>query len=366
MKKIAFTGNVYPFGKHIAYGGERILYYLANELASKGFEIYVFAKEGTQFGASDCVKHYIPVGDLTNDRDVHYEAVQKYEKEHGFQFDLYHCNYFGDGWDPEVCEKYPYVELTWCRWCHIGFQLEKPPWNTVSYSKLLQADFMRLGMPTLMIHYGIPENIYEFEPYHDGYACWIGKMEGGKAPGLAIQLAKAAGLKMVIMGPPYNMGVWREQVLPYLNGENVFWVRGVTDEQKKRIMSRAKVFISSNDNTWREHFGIVNVEALAMGVPVLGFSRIGQECAIETDELIKDGEHGFLLKYNDSNNVDEILEKGVPLLKRIDEIDRIKCREQFEKHFTAKIMGRKYEWLYNKAMAGERLSSPLVIECNTT
>jgi glycosyltransferase involved in cell wall biosynthesis len=199
-----------------------------------------------------------------------------------------------------------------------------------------------------MIHYGLPRDLYQYEPHAENYAVWIGKIEGGKAPKLAIKLARAAGIKIVLMGPPYNTGCFWEQVGPYIDNEHVFWVRGVDDEQKKRIMSKAKVFISSNDNTWREHFGIVNAEALAMGVPILAFNRIGQECAIWTDNIIRDGEHGFFLNYRDSNDEQEIIGKGVPLLKKImgGAIYRSACRKHFEDNFTADLEATRYDWLY--------------------
>jgi len=214
-----------------------------------------------------------------------------------------------------------------------------------------------MGMPTSMIYYGLPKELYQFSPDHDDYAVWIGKIEDGKAPKLAIELAKAAGLKIVIMGPPYNTNCFWNQVEPYIDNENVFWVRGVDDVMKQEIMSRAKVFISSNGNTWKEHFGIVNAESLAMGTPIIAFNRINQDCAIKVDQIIEDGKHGFFLDYHDSNDVDEIIEKGVPLLKRIDEINRQDCRDQFEDRFTVEIMADRYSRFYEKIKDGSRFES---------
>ena len=122
-------------------------------------------------------------------------------------------------------------------------------------------------------------------------------------------------------------------------------------------MSKAKVFISSNDNTWCEDYGIVNVEALAMGTPVLAFNRINQDCAIVTDKIIEDGKHGFILNYRDSNNISEILTTGVPLIRRINEINPVDCRKQFEDRFTADLMARRYEWLFERIAQGQRFGS---------
>lgn len=346
--RICMTGNSFPMSKDMAYGGERIVYYLIQELA-KRHEVYVVSREGSNFDGIPIVD-YVPVGSLTNEIDVHFEAA----KALGIDFDIFQSNYFGEGWTRESQERWPYCELTWCAWCHAFWQLKEVPFNVISYSKSLQNDFSRLGIPTSMIYYGLPKDLYTFSPNHDGYAVWIGKIEGGKAPGLAIQLARAAGLKIVVMGPPYNTGCFYDQVAPYIDNENVFWLRGVNDKIKQEVMSRAKVFIYSNDNTWREHFGIVMAEALAMGTPILGFNRINQDCSIVIDKIVEDGVHGYILHYNDSNNVQEILDKGVPLLQKIDQIDRMECRKWFEKRFTAELMASRYEWLYNEIVTGKK------------
>lgn len=345
--KIAFTGNVFPFGEGFAYGGERVLYYLLQGLSELGHEIYLFSRKGTNV-PSKFVKDYIPIDYVPGEsNDPYYDAVVEYQEKHNILFDVYQCNYFGDRWNPFTISVCPvYVELTWCIWCHLPWNAKVHPFNTISYSRVMQQDFLNMGYETTMIHYGLPIDLYKYSPVHDGYAVWIGKIEGGKAPHLAIELAKAAGLKIVIMGPPYNTGCFWSQVAPYIDNKNVFWVRGVDDKVKYDIMSRAKVFISSNDNTWKEHFGIVNIEALACGTPILAFNRINQDCAIKVDNIITEGNEGFFLNYEDSNNVQEILDKGVPLLKGIGLISRADCRKQFERRFTNILMAKRYEWLY--------------------
>lgn len=349
--KIAMTGNVFPFGEGVAYGGERILYYLSSELSKLGHEVHVFAREGCKLPPDTCAS-YTPVGPMRDGVDVHLDAVLN----SGIDFDIYQCNYFGNGFVQDVWNgNWGYCELTWCMWCHASFQFPGvSPFNVISYSKRLQKDFADTGRPTTMIHYGIPKNLYQFEPEHDGYAVWIGKIEGGKAPELAIKIALAAGLKMVIMAPPYNTGCFWEQVAPYIDNQRVFWVRGVDDRQKERIMSKAKVFIMSNDDTWGEHFGIVNIEALAMGVPVIGFTRVSNPSSISFEPIIEDGKQGFFLEYVTSRDKDFIIEKGKELCDRIDEIDRWSCRHRFEENFTSRLMAIRYEWLYNQIKNGAR------------
>lgn len=349
--KIAITGNSFPMSKDMAYGGERVVFGLIQELCKLGHEIHVFAKEGSNFNGINIAGYY-PVTPVDG-RDAHFETAVAT----GHDFGVYMCSYFGENWTEETQERWPYVELTWCRWCHAAWQLNKKPYNVVSYSKVLQQDFMETGIKTTMIHYGLPKDLYQLSMEHDGYAVWIGKIEGGKAPEMGIKLAKAAGLKLVVMGPPYNTGVLWSQVMPYVDNENVFWVRGVDDAMKQKIMSRAKVLIYTNDNSWKEHYGLIMIEAHAMGVPVVGMNRIGQDCSVRVDNIIQDGRNGFILDYKDSNQPEPIIEDGVKLLARISEIDRAECRKSFEERFTAELMARRYEWLYEQVAAGARFDT---------
>ena len=346
MAKIVFTGNVFPWGPGHAYGGERILGYLSEALIKLGHELYIFATEGTipAKGAKD----FVPVQPMRNDTDVYFDVVKEYIKRTGVHFDIYHTNYFGEGWNPETLTiaDHP-VELVWNRWCHMAWQLKQTPYNVVSYSKVLQQDFFDVGVKTTMIHYGLPKDLYQFSPDHDGYAVWIGKIEGGKRPDLAIKLALAAGLKIVIMGPPYNTTHFWQMVAPYIDGVNIFWVRGVDDEMKGKIMRRAKVFISSNDPSWTEHFGLVNIEALACGTPIIAFNRTNRPSAIMTDKIITDEKHGFYLNYESSDDDEAIIEKGIPLLNRVVGIERKACREQFEARFTSSLMAQRFSYLYD-------------------
>ena len=355
---LAITNNVFPCGPGQSYGGERIIGYLVEALANLGHRVWFFSPKGTV--PPDNIEDYIPVSEMRNDIDVYYEAALKYQIEKGVSWDIYQTNYFGEGYNPDVRFLAKQTcEVVWNRWCHrkpfFGKEPEAP--NIISYSKLLQQDLLASDVSSTMIHYGLPKDLYTFSPEHDGYAVFIGKLEGGKRPDLAIRLALAAGLKIVVMGPPYNTGCFWSMVAPYIDNEKVFWVRGVDDEQKQKIMSRARVFISSNDDSWREHFGIVNGEALAMGVPVLGFNRINQDCAIVTDKIIEDGKQGFILNYTTSSNLEEILDKGVPLLNRINEIDRASCRNRFEEMFTADLSARRYEYLYDYILENGNVDS---------
>jgi len=355
MKRLTIfmTNNVFPVSKSMSYGGERIVLYLVEELA-KRHDVYCFMRDGSDFTGIP-IKEYIPVEPMNDQYDVHFKAAVKYSLTTGIEPDVYFCGYFGKG-NPDVFELWPYAELTWCKWTHAKYEFPVNPFNIISYSNLLQEDLLGDGVPSTKIYYGLPENLYQFQPDKENYACWIGKLEGGKAPRTGIELAKAAGLKIVVMGPPYNSGTFWNEVAPYIDDKDVFWVRGVDDAMKYEIMSKAKCLLYTNNSTWREHAGIIMLEAMAMGTPVVGMSMTQKPCSVETDQFIKDGVNGFVLHYS-SDNLDEIIDTGVPLINQVHTIDPKDCRDQFESRFTAELMARRYEWFFDKIKDGSRFGS---------
>jgi len=355
--KIFMTSNVFSISRTMSYGGERIIFYLIEALAHRGHDVYAFTREGSNFDGVP-IKAYIPVEPMNDKYDVHFKAACEYSDRTGINPDVYFCGYFGKG-DPQMFERWPYAELIWCRWSHAGFEFQVPPFNIVSYSNLLHQDMLDSGIKTTMIHYGLPQDLYAFQPDKEDYVVWLGKAESGKAPWIAGELAKTTGTKLVYMCPPYNTGTMWDQVLPYVDNRQIFWVRGVDDKMKYEIMSKAKCLLYTNDSSWREHAGIIMLEAMAMGTPIIGMSMVQKPCSVETDKFVKDGVNGFVLHYK-SDNLAEILNEGIPLLQRIHEIDSAECRKQFDERFTADLMAKRYEWMFERVAKGERFGDARV------
>ena len=350
---IALTGNVFPLGEGCHYGGERIIYYLIQELAKRGHEIYLFSCRGTNV-PSEYIKDFVEVPVICAEEDVHFNAIREYQKRTGIEFDIYHCNAFGEGFDPRALSEYNYCELVWCNWSHVKQ-------NIVSYSRLLQKDMAESGRPSTMIHYGIPSE-YPFSPVADDYVVWFGKIEGGKGADIAIDIAQEAKMKIVLMGPPYDPNYFQTKILPRIDNDRVFWLRGVDDRMKSKVLERAKAFISTNVTGWTEYFGIVNIEALAHGVPIIAFSAVNYPSAIAYDHIIDEGIHGHFVWYdNTERQRDELVQFSAECLNKIEKIDRYECRKRFEEEWTSAKMTDRWEWLYQQIQDGkkfERLEVP--------
>lgn len=353
--RIAITGNVFPFGPDKAYGGERVVGYLARGLKERGHHVVVFDRPQTELPSEWC-SEFVPVPEANREGgcDPFPMAAARYEAAQGKKFDVFHCVYFGDRWDREVLTRWNYAELVWCDWCHVANQTGQRPFNTVAYSHTLANDMRGSGRPVTVIHYGIPFADYIADDHHDGYLVWIGKIEGGKGAEWAMDVAKRAGRKLVMMGPPYNSGYFRESILPRL-GPNVLWLRGATDRIKAQVFRRAAAFLSSNVDGWREHFGIVNIEALASGCPIVAWSRRSHPSAVEQDKIVVPGLNGEILHY-DSSSADwqRVIETGAKLVDQVAGYDRRAIRAAAEPLWGHDVTARRWEWFYEQIQGGRR------------
>lgn len=354
--RIAMSGNLFPFGPTKYYGGERVIGYLIEELAKLGHEIVLF--DVAQSAPVGVIEHVHTPPLYTWKRDMVCEAVRDYEAKSGKRFDVYHCNYFGEQWDRRTPDYWNYCELVWCAWCHIKVQGFREPFNTISYSRTLQRDMDAIKMPTTMIHYGIPMDRYQVgKP--GGYLVWLGKIEEGKGVEWAIATAKKAKMPIVLLGPPYKPSYMKEKVLTEIDGSRVIWLRGVTDTVKAQVLSNATAFLSPTVNGWCEHFGIVNIEAMASGCPVVAWSRRSNPSASVVDSVVQNGVNGYVVHYDDSEaDFDRCAtEAAAVLVDSVSQLDREVVRRTVFEEYSSKTMARRYEWLYGQIQNGNRFAS---------
>ncbi len=169
----------------------------------------------------------------------------------------------------------------------------------------------------------------------ENYFVWLGKVNPLKGTREAILAAKKAGIKLMVMGAvdsgfPHMFKYYEEEVKPLIDGKNIIWIGEVSHEDKVKYLGRARGFL--NPIQWEEPFGLVMVEAMATGTPVIALKRGA------ASEIVQEAKTGYLVE-----NLDEMVEK----IKIIDTIDRINCRKNIEEHFTIQKMVEGYLEAYN-------------------
>jgi glycosyltransferase involved in cell wall biosynthesis len=186
-----------------------------------------------------------------------------------------------------------------------------------------------------VIHHGLDPARYPFGERNGGYALFLGRMSPDKGPDRAARVARRAGLPLLIaakMWGPSERRYFDEQVAPLL-GDGVRYVGEVGGRDKLALLAGASVLI--NPLRWNEPFGLVAIEALACGTPVVTHPRGAMP------EIVEHGATGFLCQDEDAM---------VAALGRLGEIDRRRCRAAVERHFTTARMTRDHLLLYRRLL----------------
>jgi len=187
-----------------------------------------------------------------------------------------------------------------------------------------------------VIHHGVDLGDYPVGNGGGGYALFLGRMHPGQAPHVAARIAREAGYPLRIaakMREPEEHAYFDAMVRPLLGGD-VTYVGEVDRADKIELLANADCLL--NPIAWPEPFGMVMVEALACGTPVLT-TKFGA-----APEIVQDGVVGFVR--TDETGL-------VHALSRIDEIDRRACRRHVEQHFSAERMVARHVSVYEAAAA---------------
>jgi glycosyltransferase involved in cell wall biosynthesis len=171
--------------------------------------------------------------------------------------------------------------------------------------------------------------------HKDDYLLWMGRMDPVKGAHRAIRAARRAGLRLVLAGPvqPGQEAYFGREIEPHIDGRDVAYVGVVSGVRHKELFAHAKAFLMPI--RWPEPFGMVMIESLACGTPVIAFPEGAAR------EIVIDGENGFLVA-NERAMADAI---GM-----VDTIDPLRCRESVASRYSAAIVADGYEAVYRDVM----------------
>ena len=178
---------------------------------------------------------------------------------------------------------------------------------------------------------------YNFVPAvaADAPLVFLSRVERIKGARTAIEIARRAGRRLIIAGNRVTEGegpaYWEGEIAPQLGQDQIEYVGPVNDAEKNELLGKAAALLVPIE--WDEPFGIVFVEALACGTPVIS-------CPLGAlPEIVQDGSCGFLV-----NGVED----GVAAVRNLSRISRKACRERAEEYFSSQVVTTQYEELYQK------------------
>ncbi|MEA2207762.1 MAG: hypothetical protein QOF54_239 [Solirubrobacteraceae bacterium] len=169
----------------------------------------------------------------------------------------------------------------------------------------------------------------------DDYLLWVGRMTAGKGAHRAIAVARDAGRRLVIAGPvqPGQRPYFESKVAPHIDGRSVRYIEQISGEDKRSLFANAAGLLMPI--RWPEPFGMVMIEALACGTPVLAFAEGS------APEIVVDGESGFLVE-------DE--REMAAAVGRLAQLDPRRCRAIVEERYDVELVTSAYEAVYRQVI----------------
>jgi glycosyltransferase involved in cell wall biosynthesis len=185
------------------------------------------------------------------------------------------------------------------------------------------------------VHHGLPSNLYQLHPKEGGYLAFLGRISPEKGVEWAIEIAKRTGIELRVAAKVSKVDeeYFHERVEPLLDDSLVHFIGEISEGQKNEFLGGALALLVLGD--WPEPFGLVMIEAMACGTPVVGLGRGS------VPEVIDHGISGFVV---------EGIDEAVQAVTNIHLIRREACRRQFDKRFTAARMATKYLDAYDQAL----------------
>ena len=322
------------------YGGtERVVSYLTEELVRLGHDVTLFASGDSTTSAelAPCciralrldptVRDIIPYFMLMIDKVR--ERAEEFDVLH-FHIDLFHFPLFRSLAAWTLTTLHGRQDLGDLKPFYGRFG--EMPLVSISNDQrkpLLHANFVAT------IHHGVPAGLYRpsFEP--GSYVAFLGRISPEKRPDRAIRIARAAGipLKIAAKVDKVDEDYFRNDILPLIDGPGVEFIGEINEWEKTKFLGEAAALLFPVD--WPEPFGLVMIEAMACGTPVLAF-RCGS-----VPEVIECGVTG---KVVDSE------EEAVAALPAILSYDRRAVRHRFEERFTDAKMAKEYVSIYRRLL----------------
>ena len=319
-----------------AYGGiELVVSLLTDELVQRGHDVTLFASgDSTTLAALESVHPRALRLDPSVKEYGIYEMLQLSQVyERASEFDVIH-SHMG-------CAALPYTKLVKTPTLHTLHGIFTPD-NRKMFSHAKDQPYVsisdrqrdaKLGLNCISTVYnGIDVNQHNFyeTPQEPPYLAFLGRMSPEKGPHHAIAIAKAVGLPLKMAGKvdPVDVEYFESEIQPHIDGVHIQFQGEANHVQKNELMGNAIATLFPI--TWQEPFGLVMVESLAAGTPVVAM-RMGS-----TPEVIRP-DVGFLC-----DTVDEC----VAAVKRVQEIDRAHCREYVSEYFSVQSMTSGYEAAY--------------------
>ena len=336
--KIAQVAPLYESVPPRGYGGtERVVSYLTEALVEMGHDVTLFAT-GDSYTMANLVA-VVPTGlRLDEDQpdplvwhtimmDMVLKSAHEYDVIH-FHTDVLQLALAGQCRTP--CMSTPQGRLDLPDLKPLFRRFGKHPMTSISNSQRSPVPWANWRAT---VHHGLPLGLYSLNLQPQEYFAFVGRISPEKRCDRAIEIAKACGIPLRIAAKvdPADRAYFESTIEPLLDDDLITFVGEIGEDAKNDFIGNAKALLMPID--WPEPFGLVMIEAMACGTPVIAYAHGS------VPEVIDEGITGFVV-----HNQNE----AIAAAKNIVRIDRRRCREVFEQRFAAPVMARRYVEVYRE------------------
>ena len=336
--RIAQVSPLYESVPPKYYGGtERVVSYLTEELVRQGHEVTLFASGDSTTGAhliapcraslrlqKDCIDqlaHHIVMLELVAKQAADFDVIH-------FHIDYLHFPLSRRQLTPHLTTLHGRLDLPDLVPLYREFaEMPVVSISTAQRRPLPWANW--LGT----VHHGLPKELYRFHEAPGKYLCFLGRISPEKRVDRAIEIARRVGMPLKIAAKVDHVDrqYFEQTIAPLLTLPGIEYVGEVGEREKDELLGNAYALVFPID--WPEPFGLVMIEAMACGTPVIAY-RQGS-----VREVIEDGVTGFIV---------DGLDDAVRAAERVRDLDRRRCRQVFEERFAVARMARDYLALYER------------------
>lgn len=345
--KIAIVAPIEESVPPIKYGGtELVVNNLIEELVKLGHEITLFAS-GDSLTSAKLVPIFVrslrSIPETANDsklREIYkyYSIGQLISYLQKGNFDIVHNHI---GWRFLMFEKCFSIPMVTTLHGPLSIYYQQDIFNKSRNSNYISISMsQRKPMPEINfianVYNGIEINKFKQNYKPNDYFAFLGRMSPEKGPVQAIQVAKKAGVKLIMAAKIdlVDEEYFKKEVEPLIDDDQIKFIGEIDHEEKVAFLGNSKGLIAPIQ--WEEPFGLFFTEAMACGAPVFAMRRGS------VPEIVVDGKTGFIC-----DSVEEMAEK----IKKVDEIDRKECFEHVKKNFSSEKMASDYVLAYKKILS---------------
>jgi glycosyltransferase involved in cell wall biosynthesis len=318
------------------YGGtERVIYWLTEELVALGHDVTLFASGDSRTSAkleAGWPRALRLDGAVRDANALHLAMLERVRRQaQEFDFLHFHLDYY-----PFSLFSRQHTPFLTTLHGRLDLPELHPVFNACTTAPVVSiSNAQRRPLPQARwirtIYHGLPDKLLTPKPSTPSYLAFLGRIAPEKAVDRAIRIAQQCGipLKIAAKVDRVDRDYYETKIRPMIVAPDVEYIGEIADHQKSEFLSGAQALLVPID--WPEPFGLVMIEAMACGTPVIAFNRGS------VPEVVEDGVTGFIVE-------DEL--GAVGAVERLPELSRARVRERFDERFTARRMAQEYLAVY--------------------